>query len=77
MHIRPVGDSTFFGAIPEVDSTAVDSTEVFSVSKGVYRLVIPDTATLDTLIKKEIGYKVKKDTNTHNIDPYLILPNQR
>ena len=69
LHIRPVGDSTFFGAVPEVETTEVDSTEVFSISKGIFKLEIPDTAKLDTLIKYEILFRVKKDPTICTIEP--------
>jgi hypothetical protein len=77
LHIRPVGDSTFFGAVPELDTSDVDSAEFFSISKGILKLVIPDTASLDTLIKYEIVFTVKEDTTTYTIDPYLKIPKQQ
>lgn len=78
-HIRPVADSTFFGAVPEVgtreaDGTVVDTAEFFSVNGGILTLVIPDTACLDTLIKYEIVFTLKKDPNIYTIDPYLKIP---
>lgn len=77
LHIRPVGDSTFFGAVPEIDATDADTTEFFSISRGVFKLVIPDTAKLDTIIKYEIEFTVKKDPTIYIIDPYIRIPRQK
>jgi hypothetical protein len=74
LHIRPVGDTAFFGAVPEVDTKEGDSTEIFSINRGVFKLVIPDTAKVDTLIKYEIKFIVEDDTTI--IDPYLKIPDQ-
>ena len=74
IHIRPVGpDTTFFGAYPVVET---------ELSKSLHKLVIPDTAKLDTLIKYEIKFTVKKDVynikkDTFIIDPYLKIPPER
>jgi len=78
LYIRPVGDSTFWGAAPVIDRTEADSTEFFSINRGVLKLVIPDSATLDTLVKYEIGFTVQgyKDT-VFCIDPYLKIPKQQ
>jgi len=77
LYIRPVGDTAFFGAVPEVDTEDFDSTEVFSLNKGVFKLVIPDTATLDTLIKYEIKFTVDgENPGPHIIDPYLKVPDE-
>lgn len=76
--ILPVGDSTFFGAVPVVETTDVDPTEVFGFSRGLHKLVIPDTAALDTLLKYEIHFEVRDhEDTTYIIDPYLKLPKQR
>ena len=72
LHIRPVGDTAFWGAVPAVDTAGVPGTEFFSSNQGVFKLVIPDTATLDTLVKYEIVFIVFGDTIT--IDPYLRVP---
>jgi hypothetical protein len=66
-HIRQVGaDPTFFGAVPEVDTI-----EAF---RKVYKLVLPDTITYDTIVKYEIVFTLEEDTTTHIIDPYLRIP---
>ena len=72
-HIRVVGvDSTFFGAVPEIDNTDVDTTEVFR--EGIHKLKIPEDVPTDTIVKYEIVFKVKHDTTSHTIDPYLKIP---
>ena len=77
LHIRPVGDTSFWGAVPVIDSTEGDSEEFFSINRGVFKLVIPNSATLDTLVKYEIHFTVKdhKDT-TYILDPYLKIPEE-
>jgi len=72
LHILPVGDTAWWRAVPEVDYEDVDSTEVFSVNEGAFKLEIPDSATPDTIIKYEIMFIADGDTTT--IDPYLRIP---
>lgn len=73
IQIRTVGgDGTFFGALPEIDSTEVDSTKLFRM--GTLKLEIPESATPDTLIKYKIVFTLKKDSNIYTIDPYLEIP---
>lgn len=74
MYIRPVGDTAFFGAVPEIETTGVSSSEVFEVNNGVHRLVIPESAPLDTLVKYEIAFTVEDDDTIYVIDPYLKIP---
>ena len=75
MHIRAVGaDTTFFGAVPEIDITEVDTIEAFR--KGIYKLVLPDSIPLDTLVKYEIIFTVEEEDTTYIIDPYLKIPPQ-
>ena len=67
LHIRPVGDTAFWGAVPE---------EEVNLGRSLHKLVIPNTAKLDTLIKYEIIFTVKKDSTEYGIDPYLKVPDQ-
>lgn len=72
--IRPVGDSTFWGSVPVVSQDYEKNTDVFRDNGGVLNLVIPDSATTDTIVKYIIVFKILDDTTIYTIDPYLRIP---
>ena len=65
--------------VKEVINILVDENfAIFSkdvkVDSGLYVLKIDPEASYDTIIKYDIEFKVKQDSTTHIIDPYLKVP---
>jgi len=52
------------------------SSESFKPDSGLYVLIIDPQAPDSTIVKYEIDFTVKKDTDTTTIDPYLKIPKQ-
>ena len=59
-------------------SLEIEDVKIFSESDSkvsyLYLLIIDSLAPTDTIIKYDIVFKVKHDTTTYTIDPYLRIP---
>lgn len=64
-------DSTFFGAVPVVDTTEADRSVTFR--KGIHKLIIPPDAPTNTIVKYKIVFTVKMNTSPYTIDPYIRI----